>query len=98
MSEAPPFPVDLDALLQPISPERPAGEWLRYEGTYDRIQEARRQDDLTLPQGIWKTAQKRANWQTVEALCIEALRARSKDLQVAAWLLEAWLQLHGYPA
>jgi len=34
--------LELDLLLQPISPTRPAGESLRYDGTYDRIQEARR--------------------------------------------------------
>lgn len=96
MSQRPPFPVDLQTLLAPISADRPAGEWLRYEGTYDRIQDARREDDANLPQGIWKTAQKRANWQAVSSLCQEALRARSKDLQIAAWLLEAWVHQHGY--
>ena len=30
--------VELELLLQPISAERPAGELLRYDGTYDRIQ------------------------------------------------------------
>ena len=39
------YRVDLEKLLYPISVERPAGESLRYEGTYDRIREARRQDD-----------------------------------------------------
>lgn len=96
MSARAPFSVDLETLLQPISPERPAGEWLRYEGAYDQIQEARRQDDASLPQGIWETTQKRANWQLVARLCQDALRTRSKDLQIAAWLLEAWLQLYGY--
>jgi type VI secretion system protein ImpA len=96
MSDRTPFPVDLAALCQPISAERPAGEWLRYEGTYDQIQDARREDDSTLPQGIWKTTQKRANWQAVSRLCQEALRTRSKDLQIAAWLLEAWVHTYGY--
>jgi type VI secretion system ImpA family protein len=80
----------------PIPGEDPCGEWLRYEGTYDRIEDARRQDDATLPQGIWKTQVKRADWPTVSRLCQEALRSRSKDLQIAAWLLEAWLNLHGF--
>jgi type VI secretion system protein ImpA len=96
MSERPPFPVDVATLLAPISPDRPAGEWLRYEGTYDKIQDARREDDPNLPQGIWKTAQKRASWAAVARLCQEALRTRSKDLQIGAWLLEAWLHHYGY--
>ncbi|MCY1033888.1 type VI secretion system protein TssA [Corallococcus sp. BB11-1] len=91
----PSFPVDLEALLAPISVDRPGGENLRYEGTHDRIQEARREEDASLPQGVWKTTPKRAEWRQVESLCQEALRTRSKDLRIAGWLLEAWLELQG---
>jgi len=87
--------VDWEELLKPITPECPAGESLRYEGTYDRIQEARRADDPDVPQGIWKTALKKADWPAVEALCLEALAYRSKDLHLAVWLLEAWFHLYG---
>jgi type VI secretion system protein ImpA len=96
MSTAPPAPFDLDALLRPVSAERPAGEDLRYEGTYDRIREARREDDPRLSRGIYETELKRADWPAVEATCVEALTTRTKDLQVAAWLLEAWLHLYGF--
>ena len=89
--------VDLESLLTPISAERPSGESLRYEGTYDRVQEMRREDDPSLPQGIWRTSLKRADWDAVRALCLEALETRTKDLQIAAWLVEAWIQLHGFP-
>src|ERR1041385_5426393 len=88
--------VELELLLQPISPERPAGELLRYDGTYDRIQEARREDDQRLSQGIYQTSPKRADWETDEAICLEALEKRSKDLQIAGCLLEAWLHLRGF--
>lgn len=87
---------DLEKLLYPISVERPAGESLRYEGTYDRVREARREDDAGLSQGIYVTELKKADWATVERVCLEALETRSKDLQLAAWLLEAWLHLHGF--
>ena len=40
-----------DSLLAPISEEAPSGEALRYEGTYDRVIEMRRQDRADLPQG-----------------------------------------------
>ena len=86
---------DIETLLAPIAMERPAGESLRYEGTYDRIQEARREDDPTLTQGVWKTRLKRADWEAVQALCLEALETRSKDLHIAVWLLEAWLHMYG---
>lgn len=91
-----PFAVDVGRFLAPVPGGDPGGDLLRYEGTYDRIQEARRQDDRSLPQGIWQRDLKRADWGRVEALCTEVLESRSKDLQVSAWLLESWLHLHGF--
>jgi type VI secretion system ImpA family protein len=88
--------VELELLLQPISAEKPAGELLRYDGTYDRIQEARREDDQRLSQGIYQSSHKRADWETGEAICLEALEKRTKDLQIAGWLLKAWLHLRGF--
>lgn len=88
--------LDIEKLLSPVSAERPAGEPLRYEGTYDRIREARREDDPDLPQGHWKTELRKAQWKLVESICVEALETRSKDLQVAAWLTEAWLNVYGF--
>ena len=88
--------IDVQDLLQPIPGANPAGESLRYQGTYDRIADARREDDPSLSQGIYKSTLKRADWATAEAICIEALTKRSKDLQIAGWLLEAWIHLHGF--
>jgi len=87
---------DVQDLLQPIPGANPAGESLRYQGTYDRISEARREDDPSLSQGIYKSSLKRADWATVETICLEALTTRTKDLQIAGWLLEAWLHLYGF--
>jgi type VI secretion system protein ImpA len=87
---------DVHDLLQPVPGASPAGGSLRYEGTYDRISEARREDDPKLSQGIYKASLKRADWSTVETICIEALTTRTKDLQIAGWLLESWLHLYGF--
>lgn len=87
--------IDLDALLGPIGEEKPSGEWLRYEPLYTKIQTARRADDESLPQGIWKTAPKRADHAEVIRLCTSALREQTKDVQLAAWLCEAWTRQHG---
>jgi type VI secretion system ImpA family protein len=87
---------DLETLLSPIAIDRPAGDSLRYEGLYDRVQEARREDDPHLAQGVWKTRLKKADWAEVQHLCLDALETRSKDLQLAVWLLEAWLHLYGF--
>jgi len=88
---------DLDLLLEPISEAHPCGESLRYEGTYEQVRDARREDDASLPQGVWQSELKRSEWGAVETLCAEALTRKSKDLQLAAWLLEAWIQLDGFP-
>ncbi|MFE8600481.1 type VI secretion system protein TssA [Archangium violaceum] len=93
ISAAPP---DLEPLLKPISPDAPSGRSLRYEPLYDQIREARREDDATLPQGVWQTALKRANWAQVAELCQRALAHESKDLQLAAWLTEAWGMQQGF--
>ena len=87
---------EVQDLLQPIPGSNPAGESLRYQGTYDRISEARREDDPKLSQGIYKSSLKRADWATAASVCIDALTTRSKDLQIAGWLLEAWLHLYGF--
>jgi type VI secretion system protein ImpA len=83
------------ALLAPISAESRCGDYLLYDDTYARIREARREDDPQLSQGDWKQERKRADWDLVEQACRAALTGRSKDLQLAAWLTEAWIYRHG---
>src|SRR5690242_11726955 len=97
MSAAARFSFNISTLLLPISEKAPSGEPLRYEGTYDRIMEARREDDASLEQGVWKRELKKADWILVNQLCLEALQKHSKDLQIAAWLLESWIHLRGFP-
>ncbi|QRK05082.1 type VI secretion system protein TssA [Archangium violaceum] len=89
-------PPDLQSLLQPISPEAPSGRNLRYEPIYEHIREARREDDPSLPQGVWQVSLKRADWAQVSALCQQALARETKDLQLAVWLTEAWVMQQGF--
>ena len=84
-----------DSLLAPISEEAPSGEALRYEGTYDRVIEMRRQDRADLPQGVWEHSLKTADWEKIEATCVSALAEKSKDYQIAFWLTEAWFNRYG---
>lgn len=81
-------------LLNPISPDRPAGENLWYSPTYDKIKEARREDDDS-PQGDWQHERKLADWPLTIKLISEALATQTKDLQLAAWLAEAMLRREG---
>src|SRR5262249_22311187 len=90
------FAFDIERLLSPISASEPAGQSLRYEGTYDLIAGLRREDDPTLDQGVWTVETKRADWAAVAQTCLLAIETRSKDIQLAAWLLEAWIHLHGF--
>src|ERR1035437_9378728 len=84
-----------DDLLNPIPGENPSGESLRYSPVFDKIKEARREHD-DAPQGEWQFGRKTADYALVIKLAGEALAAKSKDLQVAAWLTEAILRKEGY--
>ena len=90
------FQFEPESVLGPIPGESPTGGSLRYEGTYDKIREARTEDDAVLSRGVWKLPLKRADWSDVADMCLDALQNRSKDLQIAAWLTEAWLHLYGF--
>lgn len=90
------FGFQAESLLEPIPGGSPAGISLRYEGTYDRIREARTEDDPVLSRGVWKMPLKRADWSDVAEMCLDALVNRSKDLQIACWLTDAWLRLYGF--
>src|SRR5579863_3513544 len=84
-----------DDLLNPISGENPSGANLRYAPVYDKIKEARRQDD-DAPQGEWQHERKVADYKQVIKLAGDALATKSKDLQLAAWLTEALLRTDGF--
>jgi len=88
------MPIDVEALLQPISAEEPSGADLRYQPVTDQIKEARRQEE-DLNQGVWKHDIKTADYGLVIRLGTDALGKRSKDLQIAAWLTEALLRREG---
>jgi type VI secretion system protein ImpA len=89
--------LDIDALLNPIDHDRPAGP-----RTPDHIKEAWKEartevnpedyaeDDPTRP-----TEAKKADWLAIVRLCSDCLKNTSKDLVVAAWLTEALTKAHG---
>jgi len=79
-----------EGLLNPIPGDNPSGKSLRYDPVYDKIREARREEDV-LPQGEWSREVKKADYVQVIKLTTEALSTKSKDLQLAAWLTEAIL-------
>jgi type VI secretion system protein ImpA len=84
-----------DDLLNPISGENPCGENIRYAPVYDKIKEARREDD-DAPQGDWAHERKTADFVLVVKLAGEALATKSKDLQLAVWLTEALIRMESF--
>lgn len=65
---------------------------LSYSDLYDKIKNARFEEDETLSRGIWERELKKADWKTVENLSFEILSKKSKDLQIVAWLIEALIK------
>ena len=90
------FGISLDALTAPIEASMPAGKSVRGNGVYNTIEQARRQDDASLPMGGWEHDLKRADWDKVGSVAVHALVQKSKDLQLVGWLLEAQINQTGF--
>ncbi len=84
-----------DDLLNPIEGSNPSGANLRYDPIYDKIKEARREEDQP-PPGMTERDRKVADNPLVIKLTTEVLAKKSKDLQLAAWLTEALLKQRGF--
>jgi type VI secretion system protein ImpA len=87
-----PFPEDL---LNPIDGPNPSGVNLRYEPIYDKIKEARREEDQP-PPGMTERDRKIADNSLVIKLTKDVLTNKTKDLQLVAWLTEALLKQQGF--
>ena len=63
--------LSLEVLLEPIDPGQPCGPSLRYDPDYDRLRELRREDDSSLPTGVWQaepSAPTGPRWSSCELL------------------------------
>ena len=87
---------DLDPLLAPIRVGAPTGDDLRLSSgdlSFHKIREHRSEIDPQLdPAGTGRAA----DWAAVVQECEDALRKKTKDLQIAAWLAEAWARREGF--
>lgn len=88
----------IEALLNHIEKDAPSGNNLKHNGIYTSIKDARTADDPTLPMGQWEHDLKAADWEEVTRLSLDALSNKSKDLQIAIWLLEAQINMWGFAA
>jgi type VI secretion system protein ImpA len=85
---------DIVKLLEPISSQQPAGVDLYYSPEFDKIREARRQEE-SAPKGIWEREIKSADYKLLSKLSEEILEKKTKDLRLAVWLAEAWIYCEG---
>ncbi len=108
MSDEPPAlpeAFDLEALLAPIAGDAPQGSDLREDysaqSPYFRLRDARAEarevERRAETAGDDTEAAVPPQWKTVVSLATTALKERSKDLEIAAWLTEALVRLHGLP-
>ncbi len=82
-------------LLEPIAGDNPSGENLYYDKVFDQIKEAAREELDTGPAGAWERTPKKADHVAVIKLAGETLATRSKDLRLAAWLIESHVKREG---
>jgi type VI secretion system protein ImpA len=87
---------ELGPLLASLPGEDPCGPSLRFERVFTEIRLAREEDDPSLPMRQWERPLKKADWTLIVDRCTTVLTSQSKDLQVAAWLLEAWTRQKGW--
>ncbi len=100
---ASPVEIDLDALLRPLSDARPAGPDLREDlspdSLYLQIKDARwsaRAAERTGFADAEAEATADAAWRKIEQLAPTALVERSKDLEIAAYWIEALTRRRGF--
>lgn len=107
---ASPAIIDINSLLDPISPDNAAGSDIRLDtaqlSDYSRIRDARKTaraaernaifPDKTQNQDTNWQAEADENWRIVRELAPQILRDKAKDLEIASWYTEALVRNAGF--
>ncbi len=107
---ASPAIIDINNLLEPISPDNAAGEDIRLDSEqlsdYSRIRDARKAaraaernavfPDKTQNQDTNWQVEADDNWRTIRELAPQILRNKAKDLEIASWYTEALVRNAGF--
>ena len=100
---ASPNVIDIESLLEPISDDQPQGEDIREDRSptsdYYIIKDARNAARATERGGLFDAdsqAEALSEWHPVLDKGIEILTGKSKDIEVACWMIEAAVRLHGF--
>lgn len=90
--------VPFEKLLAPIEGKPGAGQAAANGSFANAIRQSRAAEDASLPMGAFQRELRRADWDKVMGVSCKALVQHGKDLQVAAWLLEAQIHRRGFAA
>lgn len=100
---ASPEVIDIESLTQPISDDAPAGEDIRQDrsptSVFYKIKDARErarsaERNMFHEEDTGESA--KDAWREILDIAPAILRDKSKDLEVAAWYVEALLRIHGF--
>ena len=100
---ASPEVIDIESLTQPISDDAPAGEDIRADrsptSVFYQIKDARErarsaERNMFHEEDTGESA--KDAWREILQIAPEILRDKSKDLEVAAWYVEALLRIYGF--
>ena len=96
--------IQLEALLAPIPGDKPVGPDLRADANpasdYFKLKDSRfaaRAKEREIDADPSLAAGELPEWRTILDLAPKLLATQSKDLEIAAWLVEALLRRHGFP-
>jgi type VI secretion system protein ImpA len=87
------MPISADLLL-PISGANPSGVLVWHDAIYEEIKEAHREEDDAYRQP-GEAPPKKGDWPKVIKLATHILATRSKDLEIAGWMLEGLIRRDG---
>ncbi|MGH9583567.1 MAG: type VI secretion system protein TssA [Bryobacteraceae bacterium] len=87
---------DIERFLEPVPEGGASGKYLKYTPLYPEIEEGRRREDpaVVAKLKLGRDA-KAADFKRVIKLAEDALVTKTKDLQLAVWLAEAWIARDG---
>ena len=87
--------IDVNSLLNEVSPDAPSGEDLEYDPAFGELERAA-QGKAEQALGDSVVAAEPPNWREVRKLATELL-GRSKDLRVGVYLTRALASIEGFP-
>ena len=93
--------IDIEALLAPISEDRPAGSDIREnsapDSLYYKIKDARNSARSDERKNLFEfSAEANELWRSVLDIAPQILSTQSKDLEIASWYIEALIRLKGF--